>query len=374
MHLLSLNFIILLLTCSQGSHALPTPAKRDVDFEDLYGLTKNLFDRSGKAFDPPEKYFHEATVRLHFSSQPEPAAPLHTLSQPSLLEPNHAQFHPHYDGRFASDILSSSLRRAHLIPLIQTYLSTMHALGAETWLMHGSLLGWYWNQRILPWDSDADVMVSHSSMHFLASYHNMTMHHYNVGSTPREREAGRTYLLEVNPHWSNGDERDTENVIDARWIDTTSGLFIDITTLRAAAQPSPPGAMVVKDRHHYLREHIFPLRESVFEGVPARVPFAYNALLSEEYGADCLVTSTFEGHHFDHKVGKWVPLPYVGSSNRGPTVMTEVPGDEFRGRPQQESGGPERARRPHRLSAGKVGDKHTVPGSSMDDFSLKFEA
>ena len=36
--------------------------------------------------------------------------------------------------------------------------------------MHGTLLGWYWNRKVMPWDSDLDVMVSEKSLHFLASY------------------------------------------------------------------------------------------------------------------------------------------------------------------------------------------------------------
>lgn len=26
--------------------------------------------------------------------------------------------------------------------------------------MHGSLLGWWWGQKVLPWDTDIDVYVS----------------------------------------------------------------------------------------------------------------------------------------------------------------------------------------------------------------------
>jgi hypothetical protein len=32
--------------------------------------------------------------------------------------------------------------------LIQTYLSTFRELGVQTWLMHGSLLGWWWGKKV----------------------------------------------------------------------------------------------------------------------------------------------------------------------------------------------------------------------------------
>lgn len=31
---------------------------------------------------------------------------------------------------------------------MQTFLSTMADIGAETWIMHGTLLGWWWNQKV----------------------------------------------------------------------------------------------------------------------------------------------------------------------------------------------------------------------------------
>jgi hypothetical protein len=339
------------------SQALPvTQDKRDADFNELYGLTHNLIDRSGRRGDPGEKYFHEAT------------------------------FDAHYDGRFGTRTLPERERHAALTLLLRAYLSTMSSLGAETWIMHGSLLGWYWNQAILPWDSDVDVMVSHSSMHFLAMYHNMTVHHYKAGDREDKKEKGKSYLLEINPHWTNGDPHDRENVIDARWIDTATGLFIDITTLRRdtdAEAVGLPGRMMVKDRHHYLHDEIFPLRESKYEGVPVKVPYAYQALLAEEYGPRSLTKTTFEGHHFDQESMKWVPLSALDDKQDGRRVMQEVAGAEFR---QYRNGAPQRGAKPHRLSGvpgkeregstgmrpGRIGDVHVVPGNSNEqDYHLR---
>lgn len=114
--------------------------------------------------------------------------------------------------------------------------------------MHGTLLGWWWNRKILPWDSDSDVQVSEASMHFLASYYNMTVFHYR---TPRIPE-GRDYMLEINPHYTNREQTDRLNVIDARWVDTTSGLFIDITAARYnLTHPEGEGMLSCKDGHEY---------------------------------------------------------------------------------------------------------------------------
>ncbi|OCK76070.1 hypothetical protein K432DRAFT_272905, partial [Lepidopterella palustris CBS 459.81] len=234
-------------------------------------------DHSGKAGDPKDKYFHEST------------------------------FHPHYDGRFADKILTYDERRVHLTALMQTYLSTMNDIGAETWIMHGSLLGWWWNRKIMPWDSDVDVQMSFRSMKFLADYYNMTVHHYKLPNISN----GRNYMLEVNPHYKNDSIADRLNVIDARWIDTETGLFIDITTLRknhTAEEMGLQGVMMCKDRHHYLEKDIFPLRDSVFENMPVKIPYAYSALLEEEYGAKSLTQTDFENHHFDPEKMEWIPV------------------------------------------------------------------
>lgn len=191
----------------------------------------------------------------------------------------------------------------------------MNDIGAETWIMHGSLLGWWWNRKIMPWDSDIDVQMSEKSMHHLADYYNMTVHHYKLPGIPE----GRDYMLEINPHYINGSTADKLNVIDARWVDTETGLFIDITTLRrneTAEALGMTGAMMCKDRHHYMFDDIFPLRESIFEDTPVKIPYAYSELLVEEYGAKALVSKDVENHHFDQERMEWIPLRYVTVGER----------------------------------------------------------
>ncbi len=93
--------------------------------------------------------------------------------------------------------------------------------------------------QILPWDSDIDVQVSASTINFLASYYNMTLHTYK----------GRRYMLEINPHYANSSSTDYYNTIDGRYIDMDTGLFIDMTTL----WPKEGSAvkLACKDHHEY---------------------------------------------------------------------------------------------------------------------------
>ncbi|KAK6432301.1 mannosyltransferase [Oleoguttula sp. CCFEE 5521] len=277
------TWLLFALTWQSLAHALAVPSGQD----------------RNERVKPPHHRVRPQTVQLVSPNQNVPGKYFHEAS-----------FSGHYDGRFASGKLPYDARREHLTALTHTYFKTMNDVGIETWLMHGSLLGWYWNRNALPWDSDIDVMVSERSIDHLANYYNMSMHHYAEPG----RDGGRDYLLEINPHYHIDSPSDTTNVIDARWICTQTGLFIDITTLRqnrSAQEQGVDGAMMVKDNHHYMYDDIFPLRETTFEGVITRVPFAYADLLVEEYGPAALSKTTHENHRWDTEKQEWTPLRLV---------------------------------------------------------------
>ncbi|KAF2755074.1 hypothetical protein EJ05DRAFT_121266 [Pseudovirgaria hyperparasitica] len=271
--------VVLCAVCCSGA-ALPSeslePEKADnSDFSSLRGLSKNHKDMSGRAGDPKSKYFHESI------------------------------FHPHYDGRFAMKTLPEEYQHGNLSTMMQSYLATMSAIGAETWIMHGSLLGWWWNRKIMPWDSDVDVQVSERSIKLLANYYNMTVHKYKGEDWPRAKK----YLMEVNEHYSNGSTLDRMNAIDARWIDTETGLFIDITTLRRdrdAEKKGETGKLYSKDRQRFDADDIYPLRQSEFEGKPVKIPYAYTRLLEQEYSPKALTKLSHSKHDFDRKTYEWV--------------------------------------------------------------------
>ncbi|KAJ5902708.1 hypothetical protein N7495_003236 [Penicillium taxi] len=249
----------------------------------------------------PTEYESEAVIpsKKYFTSIIIMTAGM--ILRPSLIpkfQPSNANNH-----RFANETLPVEQVPPHLTALIRTYLQTMSAIGAETWIIHGTLLSWWWNQDIFPWDSDLDVQISETTIHFLADYYNMTEHKFDIGE-----EGSRTYILEINPNYVVKSIRDRMNVIDGRWIDTSSGLFIDITAVRKDDYKREHGfsqALICKDKHHYTESQIFPLRESRFVGVPVKIPYAYTDLLVEEYGPTALTNKDFSGHHFNDETNVW---------------------------------------------------------------------
>lgn len=51
-------------------------------------------------------------------------------------------------GRFTNKALPYEEQRTNLTLLMQSYLFSMADLGAETWIIHGTLLGWWWNRKV----------------------------------------------------------------------------------------------------------------------------------------------------------------------------------------------------------------------------------
>ena len=57
-----------------------------------------------------------------------------------------------------------------------------------------------------------------------------------------------------------------------------------------------PGIWSCKNFHRYRTRDLYPLRETVFEGVPALVPYSFDRILTEEYSARALTKTMHEGY------------------------------------------------------------------------------
>lgn len=149
--------------------------------------------------------------------------------------------------------------------------------------------------KIFPWDNDLDVQVSEPTIQLLAEHHNMTEYRFEFPGV----KGSRSYLLDINPNYVVRSTKDQLNKIDGRWIDMSTGLFIDITAVRRDDQKresGQEGALICKDKHTYEESQIFPLRDSYFEGVPVKIPYAYIELLEDEYSPRSLTNTRFHGY------------------------------------------------------------------------------
>jgi hypothetical protein len=272
------------LTVSSFTTAWPAISGRDAPAVDQVELKaqEDAKHRARIDFENSKKYFHE------------PAG--HEEGDDPLLG--------HYDTRFFKGKLEYRDKRAVQLHMVRAYLDTFRQRDIETWIAHGTLLGWWWNGMMLPWDWDIDTQVMDSTLFYLGRELNNTRHTY--ATTIDGKQVSATYLMDVNPAAAERTNGDGFNIIDARWINVDNGMYIDITGLSELNGDESPGVVSCKNFHDYNLSDIHPLRETEFEGVPALVPYDYGRLLSDEYGDGSLVVTEYESHRWDPNERLWV--------------------------------------------------------------------
>ena len=228
-------------------------------------------------------------------------------------EPDGNEALHHYDSRYHHEVLGFDEKTNTQIHLMRSYLEFFKINHMETWLAHGTLLGWWWNAKLLPWDWDIDTQVSIATMAYLAENYNTTKYTYTSKTdtefdpaTSKQKSISRKYHLDVNPALYTRHRNQGANIIDARWIDIRNGLYIDITAVAETHPEGSPGVWTCKNYHRYKTHDLWPMRETIFEGVPAKVPYSYNDVLSREYGEKSLAMDEFRDHKWSLMDRVWV--------------------------------------------------------------------
>ncbi|KFG80563.1 putative mannosylphosphorylation protein (Mnn4) [Metarhizium anisopliae] len=224
------------------------------------------------------------------------------ISKPDSSETHHdAKFA--YDSRYMKQLLNKTAHRDAARTLIQSYLITCRELQVQTWLMNGSLLGWWWGKKMLPWDYSSNVQITEADLHFLAAYHNASVHFHKRKAMPK----GKRFLLEISPDFTNRAQTGATDVIDARWTDLGSGLYLNITAVRYSPDhPSGEGVLYTKNGQQFHDTLLHPLRDTTFEGEPVKIPYRYKTMLAERYGEEALKKTHYNGHKFDTPEMQWV--------------------------------------------------------------------
>ncbi|ODV96141.1 hypothetical protein PACTADRAFT_49543 [Pachysolen tannophilus NRRL Y-2460] len=151
----------------------------------------------------------------------------------------------HYDWRFFNEYTvkeNGELHTAVLHRLARVWYRMCQEFGMASWLNHGPLIGWYWNGVSMPYDFDLDLQMPIQHLHKMAKFLNNTIL-FDLSNEPEyinddvkidnKAEFGyRSYFIDIDPiYWDRQMLRSIENKIDARLIDTETGIYIDITAL-----------------------------------------------------------------------------------------------------------------------------------------------
>lgn len=211
---------------------------------------------------------------------------------------NESKFSCHYDSRFGSRLLDASERLPILIELLEVFTRACEEQLITPILMHGALIGWFWNHKLLPWDTDIDLCMPLS--HLAA---------VDTGIRRIEYDKEK-YLFDVNPNYLNRltlnshfRENFEPNRIDARFIHKGSGLYIDITALSKKGLHG----LSTKCPHYYNKKQIFPLVRSDLEGIPVWVPHDVRSVLTEEYGLSSVESPVYRTvYKYDEVTRLWI--------------------------------------------------------------------
>lgn len=202
----------------------------------------------------------------------------------------------HYDSRYYKGVVRIENKVNILRALLSEFSQYCLSNDIKCIVMHGSLLGWYFNKKILPWDDDIDVCVSFSDLVKLKSCDYFNDH----------------FLLDINPNYVNRQtknkhprDRTDENKIDARFICKQTGIYIDITALYKYNN-----ILATKCPHYYNMEDMYRLKAEIFENCRIYIPNNYLKILVKEYGPAFIKqkaspSNTYKDYSFDPILQRW---------------------------------------------------------------------
>lgn len=220
----------------------------------------------------------------------------------------------HFDWRFFREFKTVEQKQETLHRMLRAWLDFTDREGIITWLAHGTLLGWYWNGMSMPWDFDGDVQMPIREFDRFARLYNQTLVVQSL------EDGGGRYYVDVGPTYVERLRGNGKNVIDARFIDVDTGMYIDITGLAYAEQQEK---FHCKNWHRYTLEDVSPLRRTLFEGKPAYVPRNFQKILNFEYKKNPLHNDRFQGAFFSKHMRLWVDQKQCENLQIGPDGVTD---------------------------------------------------
>lgn len=140
----------------------------------------------------------------------------------------------HYDARFFNGYIGLSEKRQTILSrLLKTWTQLCENADLRTWIAHGALLSHNTNGMSFPWDADIDVQMPFADLAKLAEM-------YNASVIVEDPKTGYSrYYLDINYSITHRSKGHGLNNIDGRFIDMSSGLYIDITGLAVAPKKIP---------------------------------------------------------------------------------------------------------------------------------------
>ena len=198
----------------------------------------------------------------------------------------------HLDIRYGKKNLKSDEIKESLENLLSFYSDFCKKNNIKPIIMHGSLIGFYFNKKMLNWDDDIDIILTGKSINNMKNFETSD------------------YLIEVNPYSKCRTITDIHNKIDARVIDKLTGCFIDITYFVDNICCKNKRCLYhnyicAKDKHFYNKTDIFPLKKDIFCNSEIYVPNNIKKCLVKEYGKKVFL-NTYKNWVFKPELNDWI--------------------------------------------------------------------
>lgn len=249
-------------------------------------------------------------------------------------------FGEHHDWRFFDGLTINSDRQVLVLHrLIKNYLQFCKTHGLVTWIAHGSLLSWYWNGMAFPWDADTDAQMPIRDLHRLGREFNQTLVVENVGVDGVGDETSfngmGSFFVDVGSSITHRERGNGMNNIDARFIDVSTGLYVDITGLALSNETAPSRydykinldknkkklssqskltfadnalkqVYNCRNRHFSSLQELSPLIVLGVQNQLGYVPLNFGLLLDQEYKVKGFLQTNFQDYYYLRNLRIWV--------------------------------------------------------------------
>lgn len=269
------------------------------------------------------------------------SAPVKYFDEAKLVNSDTSKiFGEHHDWRFFDGLTINSDRQVLVLHrLIKNYLQFCKSHGLVTWIAHGSLLSWYWNGMAFPWDADTDAQMPIRDLHRLGREFNQTLVVENVGvdgvGDQTDFNGLGLFFIDVGSSITHRERGNGMNNIDARFIDVTTGLYVDITGLAVSNETAPSrydyrlnldkdkkkisaksGLTFVdntlkqvyncRNRHFSSLQELSPLIILGVQNQLGYVPLNFGLLLDQEYHVKGFLQTNFQDYFYLRNLRIWV--------------------------------------------------------------------
>ncbi|KAI8807269.1 hypothetical protein BJ742DRAFT_813060 [Cladochytrium replicatum] len=305
--------------------ALVTGAELWLKWDDFKVVLSPRLQQQQRDFDRRQKPGYPSGGRSYFNEQDRPVYDRSIYTRNGATLAFSFRDRPHWHDRVPKDVqpihsLTDEERSVAYRYLFRAWAGFAHKHRIPYWLSGDTLLGWWWGERRLPWIDALQVHFTGSTLEYLAAL-NGTTHGVNeaLPPTPTQNILSRyialgvwrdRYVLDVSPFAFNR-LSDIHNAIEARFIDTATGLYIDLVALSKVAYATAQAqSKRLNDKYNiYLLQ---PLRRATFEGAETWIPASTESLLVREFGHAALNTALLGSFRFDLELLEWVRLDCTG--------------------------------------------------------------